>query len=309
MIEAHDIGKMFGAGEDAVGLRELSLSVPRGRVLALLGHNGAGKTTAVSCLSTLLPLDRGTARVAGFDVTTEARRVRERIALVGQALAVDEQLTARQNLVLFGRLRGLDRGTATTRAGLLLDDVGLGEDEDRPVRTFSGGMRRRLDVAASLVVRPEVLFVDEPTTGLDPAGRRDLWRTLRGLVADGTTLLLTTQYLEEADALADHIVLLAHGRVVAEGTSDQLKDALGPPLISLRFADPSETVRAGQVLGRFEGYRPGDATTATLPATRPESLLECVRALGDLGISPTEVTLRKPSLDEVFHHHITEEAV
>lgn len=299
MIEAHNIGKLFG-GEDGTGLRELSLSIAPGQVVALLGHNGAGKTTAVRCLSTLLPLDQGRARVAGFDVTTHPRRVRERIALVGQSVAVDGQLTAHQNLVLFGRLRGMDRAAAASRGARLLDDFGLGDDGDRPVHTFSGGMRRRLDVAASMVIRPEVLFVDEPTTGLDPAARRDLWQTLRGLVAEGTTVLLTTQYLEEADALADHVVLLAHGRVITEGTSDELKDALGPPLINLRFADRVDAGRAGQSLRGFEGFRPGDGTTATLPATRPESLLECVRVLGDLGISPTEVTLRKPSLDEVF---------
>lgn len=258
---------MFGHGPDATGLADLDLEIPRGRVVALLGHNGAGKTTAVRGLSTLLQFDRGRARVAGFDTRTHPRRVRERIALTGQSVAVDDQLTARENLVLFGRLRGLRRAGATARAEQLLTEFGLSEDQDRPVAGFSGGMRRRLDVAASMIVRPEVLFIDEPTTGLDPAARRSLWRTLRGLVAEGTSILLTTQYLEEADALADHVVLLAHGRVVTEGTSDELKDALGPPIIRLRFPSPADLERArGALQASGQEFRSDSTVTATLPA-------------------------------------------
>lgn len=312
MIEARGAGKLFGRDPEAVGLAELDLEVPRGHVVALLGHNGAGKTTAVRGLSTLLRFDRGQAQVAGFDTRTHPQRVRERIALIGQSAAVDDLLTARENLVLFGRLRGLSRADAAARTRQLLAEFGLVKDADRPVTGFSGGMRRRLDVATSMIVRPEVLFVDEPTTGLDPAARRDLWRTLRALVAEGTTILLTTQYLEEADALADHIVLLAHGRVIAEGTSDELKDALGPASLRVRFADQADVERARRPLQAIDQeLRMADGVTATLSPDRPQSLLECVRALDELGISPVEVTLRKPSLDEVFlsltEHHDDEE--
>lgn len=301
MIEAEGVGKLFGAGEDAVGLRELTLQVRQGRVVAVLGHNGAGKTTAVRGLSTLLGFDCGRARVAGFDVATQGQQVRERIGLVGQSVAVDEQLTAKQNLVLFARLRGLERAAAVARARQLLEEFGLSEARDRPVQGFSGGMRRRLDLAASMIVRAEVLFVDEPTTGLDPAARRDVWRTLRGVVAEGSTVLLTTQYLEEADALADHIVLLARGRVIAEGSADELKDMLGHPVIRVRFANEEDADRAHLSLTALDpDVQIDDAATATLAATHSESLLQCVHALAGLGISPVEVSLRKPSLDEVF---------
>lgn len=301
MIQAESVGKLYRGRTGEAGLRELDLDVAPGRVAALLGHNGAGKTTAVRGLATLLGFDRGHARVAGFDVATQARQVRERIALVGQSVAVDEQLSARQNLVLFARLRGLNRAGAAVRARQLLAQSGLEEAADRPVQGFSGGMRRRLDVAVSMIVRPEVLFVDEPTAGLDPAARRDLWEVLRALVSEGTTVLLTTQYLEEADALADHIVLLARGRVIAEGTADALKDMLGPALIRVRFAAQVDADRAWQALTVLDPGARADATaTVILSATRPNTLLQCVRALADRDISPLEVTLRKPSLDEVF---------
>ncbi|WP_324653343.1 ATP-binding cassette domain-containing protein [Georgenia sp. H159] len=298
-IEAHGVGKVFG--KDAVGLRELSLEVRPGRVLALLGHNGAGKTTAVRGLSTLLRFDRGDAAVAGFDVRAQAHQVRERIGLVGQGAAVDDQLTAVQNLVLFGRLRGLDRRAAAARARELVVRFGMDDAADRPVRGFSGGMRRRLDVAAGLVVRPEVLFVDEPTTGLDPAGRRDLWQALRELVDEGTTVLLTTQYLEEADALADHVVLLAHGEVVAEGTADELKDRLGHAALRVRFTDAEEAARVLPALRVIDPDLEVDGgVVTTLDAADPGVLPACVRALAAHGVTPAELSLRKPSLDEVF---------
>lgn len=313
MIEAYGVGKLYQTGTGTVGLHELDLNVQPGRVVALLGHNGAGKTTTVRGLTTLLRFDRGHARVAGFDVATQARRVRERIALVGQSVAVDDQLSASQNLVLFARLRGLDRPAALTRARELLTQFGLDDAANRPVHGFSGGMRRRLDLAASMIIRPEVLFVDEPTAGLDPAARRDLWDVMRTLVSEGTTVLLTTQYLEEADALADHIVLLAGGRVIAEGTADALKDLLGPATIRVRLADPGEADRARWALATFDPEVRTHEATVTLPATRPDSLLHCIRTLTDLGLSPVEVTLRKPSLDEGFlslteHHDNSQES-
>ncbi|WP_236082170.1 ABC transporter ATP-binding protein [Acidipropionibacterium jensenii] len=228
-IEAEGVSKIYRSRDGESGLRELSLHANEGEALALLGPNGAGKTTAIRGLATLVAFDRGTARVGGYDVSTEAARVREHIGLVGQYAAVDEQLTAGQNLRFFGRLRGLARRFAGQRADELIEGFGLGEAQNRAVSTFSGGMRRRLDLATSLVVPPQVLFVDEPTSGLDPAARRDLWESLRALVRGGTTMLLTTQYLEEADHLADRIVLLARGTVVAQGTPNELKTLVGPP--------------------------------------------------------------------------------
>ncbi|MCC2593939.1 ATP-binding cassette domain-containing protein [Tessaracoccus sp. OS52] len=299
-IEAVSVARLYGRDGAEVGLKDLSLSVPQGQVLALLGHNGAGKTTAVRGLTTLLAFDRGTARVAGYDVRTQPQEVRQHISLVGQLTTVDEQLSAADNLELFGRLRGLARGAARGRATELVRQFGLTDAGNRPVRDFSGGMRRRLDVAASMIVRPDVLFVDEPTTGLDPAARRDLWQTLRGLVAEGTTILLTTQYLEEADALADHVVLLAHGSVAAEGTPDDLKDALGRSRITLRFADLNQAQHARAVLSAVALDADLEDTALALGADHSGSLLECLRRLDEHGLSPIEVALRKPSLDEVF---------
>lgn len=300
-IETEHVGKTYRAGGIEVGLRDLTLHTGPGKILALLGPNGAGKTTAVRGLSTLLDFDRGHARVAGHDLRTEARRVRERIALVGQSAAVDDQLTATQNLVLFGRLRGMGRRDAARRAGQLIGEFGLADAGARTVRGLSAGMRRRLDVAAGLLVRPEVLFVDEPTTGLDPVARRDLWRALRALVREGTAILLTTQYLEEADALADHIILLDRGRTIAQGSPDQLKDMVGPPVIRLRFEAEADARRAIPVLrGVDRDVALDDPTTATLSATHGDCLAQSIRALQRIATTPIEVTMRKPSLDEVF---------
>mgnify|MGYP001156557247 CR=1 FL=1 len=312
-IEAERVGKTYRAGKTEVGLRELSLDVEPGRVLALLGPNGAGKTTAVRGLSTLLRFDRGRARVAGHDVISEAQAVRERIALVGQSAAVDDQLTASANLVLFARLRGMSRRAASHRATELIAQFGLAEAEGQVVRGFSGGMRRRLDVAASMIVPPHVLFVDEPTTGLDPSARRDLWQTLRVLVREGTTILLTTQYLEEADALADDIVLLDRGQVVAQGSADQLKSMVGPPVIQVRFENEADARQAMPVLHNVDAAAALDDTaTVTLHAESASALVRSIQALDGVA-SPTEVTMRKPSLDEVFlaltghNTHATEE--
>ncbi|HZK05936.1 MAG TPA: ATP-binding cassette domain-containing protein [Actinomycetaceae bacterium] len=302
VIEAEGVGKTYRTKAGEVGLRELSLEVEKGQVLALLGPNGAGKTTAVRGLSTLLRFDRGRARVAGHDVRAEATQVRSRIALVGQSAAVDDQLAAKQNLMLFGRLRGLSRADAAKRSGELIQQFGLAEAQDRAVGGFSGGMRRKLDVAASMIVRPEVLFVDEPTTGLDPAARRDLWQALSMLLNEGTTVLLTTQYLEEADQLADQIVLLSRGVVIAQGTPDELKDAVGPSVIQIRFDSEAD---ARTALTRLTAVDPEAALNdagieVSLHAVGSDALGRSVRTLTELGFSPNEVTLRKPSLDEVF---------
>lgn len=232
-IEVRDLTKSF-PGKDEPALDGVDLTVAPGRVLALLGANGAGKTTLVRVLATLTLADGGTARVLGHDVRTDGHHVRALIGLVGQVAAIDEGLTGRDNLVLFARLRGLDRRAARARADELLAQFGLVEAARRTVATYSGGMRRRLDLAAGMVTTPEVLVVDEPTTGLDPQARRDLWETLRSLVAAGTTVLLTTQYLEEADALADDVVILREGRVLATGTPAELKRLVGEPRMELR---------------------------------------------------------------------------
>lgn len=302
VIEADGVGKVYRSRDGESGLRELSLHANHGEVLALLGPNGAGKTTAVKGLSTLVAFDRGTARVGGHDVSTEAARVREHIGLVGQYAAVDEQLTAGQNLRFFGRLRGLRRRVAGQRADELIEQFGLSEAQNRAVNSFSGGMRRRLDLATSLVVPPQVLFVDEPTTGLDPAARRYLWESLRALVRGGTTILLTTQYLEEADQLADRIVLLAHGEVAAQGTPNELKALVGPPVVHAVFETTDDAQSSLRVLSAIsaDAHLDEDAITVTLPSASASVLSDVTAELASVGLSPAEVTLRRPSLDEVF---------
>lgn len=308
------MSKIYRSRDGESGLRELSSHANEGEVLALLGPNGAGKSTAIRGLATLVAFDRGTARVGGYDVSTEAARVREHIGLVGQYAAVDEQLTAGQNLRFFGRLRGLSRRSAGQRADELIEGFGLGEAQNRAVSTFSGGMRRRLDLATSLVVPPQVLFVDEPTSGLDPAARRDLWESLRALVRGGTTILLTTQYLEEADQLADRIVLLARGAVVAQGTPNELKTLVGPPVVQVVLGTTDDAQSSLRVLSAIcaQAHLEERTTTVTLPGASATVLGRVVADLSSAGITPAEVTLRRPSLDEVFltltgSHHDTEE--
>src|SRR5712691_2450418 len=247
-IAAHGVRKHYAGAKAGTGLNGFDLEVQSGTVCGLLGPNGAGKTTAVKILSTLLELDDGQACVAGFDVTTQARQVREHIGLVGQYAAVDEILTGRQNLVMFARLNHLSGHQAELRADALLEQFALTEAGKTPVSTFSGGMRRRLDLAASLIVSPSVLFVDEPTTGLDPAGRREVWTAIRSLVEAGTTVLLTTQYLEEADQLAHRISMLKEGRVIAEGTPDSLKSALGGDWLDIVLRPGVETATVAQIV-------------------------------------------------------------
>ncbi|MEF9883702.1 ATP-binding cassette domain-containing protein [Streptomyces sp. P9-A4] len=294
--------KRYG-GKDA--LAGLDLSVGRGTVHGLLGPNGAGKTTTVRILATLLRHDEGLVRVAGHDVRTEAREVRRRIGLLGQHAALDEELGGRQNLEMFGRLHHLGARRAGSRADELLERFGLADTGRKPVGQYSGGMRRRLDLAASLITEPEVLFLDEPTTGLDPRGRGEVWESVRSLVGGGTTVLLTTQYLEEADRLADRISVVDRGRVVADGTADALKARVGADRVDVVVRDAA---RLDEAAGLLPGARAdvgvdADRRRLSVPvADRTASLVETVRALGEAGIEVEDIALRRPTLDEVFMH-------
>jgi ABC-2 type transport system ATP-binding protein len=300
-IFSEGLRKRYG---NTVALDGLDLAVPPGTVCGLLGPNGAGKTTAVRILATLLRPDGGRAQVAGLDVARQAARVRERIGLTVQHDAVDEILTGRQNLELFGRLFHLSPREARRRAGELLEQFGLVEAGDRLVKTYSGGMRRRLDLAAGFVLAPQVLFLDEPTTGQDPRNRSEVWDVVRELVRGGTTVLLTTHYLEEADRLADRISVIDRGRVIAEGAPEELKAAIGGSQIDLVLRDGDELVAAAELLERVSGGRPEvDAAGRRLSAPvhdRVASLAELLRGLEEHGIEAEDVALRRPTLDEVF---------
>lgn len=305
-IAAHGVCKRYKGAREKAALNGFDLEVLPGTVCALLGPNGAGKTTAMKILSTLLQLDAGRASVAGFDVTTQGRQVREHIGLVGQYAAVDEILTARQNLVLFGRLNHLSSRQAALRADALLEQFALKETSRALISTFSGGMRRRLDLAASLIVSPSVLFVDEPTTGLDPAGRREVWAAIRSLVASGTTVLLTTQYLEEADQLAGRICMLKEGRVIAEGTPDALKSALGGDWLDIVVRSDSDVdivARLVKPVAQGEIAIDNQDNRISVPiADRTRALIAVATALSEAGIEPEDLALRRPTLDEVFLH-------
>ncbi|WP_285775826.1 ATP-binding cassette domain-containing protein [Microtetraspora sp. NBRC 13810] len=297
-IEAEGLVKHYGSTKALDGV---DLVVPQGRLLGVLGPNGAGKTTAVRVLATLLRPDAGRATVGGFDVVREAHQVRSLIGLTGQYAAVDEMLTGVENLVMIGRLLGLSRAEAKSRAGELLERFALTEAGGRAAKTFSGGMRRRLDLAASLVGRPQVLFLDEPTTGLDPRSRTDLWDVVRGLMADGVTVLLTTQYLEEADQLADDIVVFDHGKVIASGTSDQLKATTGAQVLEVRPLDGDRLDLVAQVVGEIIGAAPETAGGRVTAAVHDPAVVPViVRRLDELGVIASELSLRKSSLDEVF---------
>ncbi|MEV4260039.1 ATP-binding cassette domain-containing protein [Kribbella sp. NPDC049584] len=293
IIEAIGLRKSYGANDVLTGV---DLSVEEGSVLALLGPNGAGKTTAVRILTTLTRPDSGTASVAGYDVLREPARVRGAISLTGQYSAVDENQTGRENLVMVGRLMHLGRRAAQRRTAELLEQFGLTDAMDRRVKTYSGGMRRKLDLAMSLIARPQVIFLDEPTTGLDPASRSAMWDAIVNLVRDGTTILLTTQYLEEADRLADRILLLDHGRIVASGTADALKAQIGGERIELRFADEVQLLKATGVLDGVADELvlnvPSDGTAAHL-----HHVLDVLR---DNGLEPERVSSHRPTLDDVF---------
>jgi len=302
VIEAVGVRKHYQGGTEGAGLNGFDLEVTAGTVTGLLGPNGAGKTTAVRILSTLLEMDSGTATIAGYDVRRQGAEVRRRIGLVGQYAAVDEILTGRQNLVMFARLNHL--GNAKGRADELLERFGLTEAAGQAVSKYSGGMRRRLDLAASLIVAPRVLFVDEPTTGLDPAARIEVWSAVRQLVAGGTTVLLTTQYLEEADQLADRISMLKAGKVVAEGTPDELKTRLGSDWLDLVLADPAEIPQVVELAAALADgeVRVQDVRVSVPVKDRTKALVQLANSLHEAKIEPEDITLRRPTLDEVFLH-------
>ena len=301
MIVVEGVARHFG---EVRALDGVDLVVPTGSVLGLLGPNGAGKTTLVRILTTLLRPTAGRATVDGLDVVHDAAALRTRIGLAGQSAAVDEALTGRENLVMVGRLYHLATAEAERRADEVLERIDLVDAADRSVKTYSGGMRRRLDLAASLVGRPQVLFMDEPTTGLDPRSRADLWQLITELVADGTTLLLTTQYLEEADRLANTIVVIDHGKLIAEGTADELKSRVGGDVLTLTVGEDHDIRETANVLARLsaDGVRVDEERRSLLMpvADGPQSLVQAVRALDDAGVRILDIALRRPTLDEVF---------
>jgi len=299
-IEAHGLVKRFGK---TTALAGVDLTARTGTVLGLLGPNGAGKTTAVRILATLLRPDGGEARVCGYDVTRDGHRVRQLIGLTGQYASVDEGLSGTNNLIMIGRLLGLSRGAARARAAELLERFELTDAAGRIAKTYSGGMRRRLDLAASLVGRPQVLFLDEPTTGLDPHSRNEVWGMIRGLVADGTTVLLTTQYLEEADHLTHDIAVIDHGKVIATGTPAELKAKTGRQMLEVVPADPADIAAVAALLeARTDDSPAVSAESGKVTVQVPDGTLlpEVVRELDARGIELAEFALRKASLDEVF---------
>jgi len=300
-VQVRGLVKTYGSTRALDGV---DLDIPAGRVLGLLGPNGAGKTTTVRILTTLLRPDSGEAHVAGYDVLTQPDEVRQRIGLSGQYAAVDENLTGFENLYMVGRLYGRRKSAARSRARELLARFALEEAADRPAKGYSGGMRRRLDLAGALVAEPTVVVLDEPTTGLDPGGRLDTWGVIKELVADGTTVLLTTQYLEEADQLADSIVVIDHGRVIARGTADELKAQIGGERLELVVASAADLPATLEVLREVGTGEPsGDDHTRhaeILVDTGPKALIEALRRLDGQGIAVQDVALHRPTLDDVF---------
>ena len=311
-VIAEHLVKTYRKGE-VVALNDLSLDVEEGTVLGVLGPNGAGKTTTVRILATLLKPDSGHATVAGIDVVKNPDKVRELIGLSGQYAAVDETLTGWDNLVMFGRLYHLGRQPSIDRANDLLERFDLTEAARRPIKTYSGGMRRRLDLAASLIVKPKILFLDEPTTGLDPRGRQDMWGVIQELVKGGVTLLLTTQYLEEADQLADEIAVIDRGTVIARGTSDALKTQVGGERLEITVEN-ADVAAAQEIVARISGHTAHlDLRTISAPvSTGSVALMAALRALDEAKIHPLDIGLKRPSLDDVFLSltgHVAEETV
>jgi ABC-2 type transport system ATP-binding protein len=311
-VEARGLTKHYG---DVVALDGLDLSVPTGTVLGLLGPNGAGKTTAVSILTTLTSPSSGTARVAGVDVLSEPQRVRSLIGLSGQYAAVDEHLTATENLEMIGRLYGMNRREAKARSQKLIERFRLTEAADRPLKTFSGGMRRRIDLAGALIADPPVLFLDEPTTGLDPVSRGELWDVIRDRVAQGTTVLLTTQYLEEADQLANQIVVIDHGRSIAEGTADELKRRIGGEHLDVHIErqeqfELTETILRSVASGPLRAHS-GDGALSAPVKNGVQALSQVLRELEAQSVAIIDIGLRRPTLDDVFVEltgHVAEES-
>ncbi|UGT57990.1 ATP-binding cassette domain-containing protein [Nocardia asteroides] len=299
-VEANDLVKVFGKQRAVDGV---SLAVPRGSVYGVLGPNGAGKTTTIKMLATLLRPDGGSARIFANDVVERPNAVRSLLGVTGQYASVDEMLTATENLIIFGRLLGLSRPDARRKAVELLEEFDLAEAANKPLKNFSGGMRRRLDLAASLISTPPLLFLDEPTTGLDPRTRAQMWDTIRRLVTEGATVLLTTQYLDEADQLADRIAVIDHGRVIADGTADQLKASIGGSSVHLTLLDRAQLDEARRIVGDFLGVAAqispeAGRLTAALPD--PNLTAELLIRLRDWEIGVEEITVSKPTLDEVF---------
>ncbi|MDQ6744719.1 MAG: ATP-binding cassette domain-containing protein [Actinomycetota bacterium] len=298
-ISVSDLYKSFG---DVRALAGVSLQVRRGTVLGLLGPNGAGKTTFVRVLTTLLKPDSGTARVAGLDVVRDEAELRSQIGLAGQYAAVDENLTGLENLTMVGRLYRMNRATARGRGRELLERFELTEASGRPTKTYSGGMRRRLDLAAALVAKPRILFLDEPTTGLDPRSRLSLWEVIEDLVGEGTTVLLTTQYLEEADRLADTIAVIDRGQLIAEGTSDELKDRVGGERLEVTLETEADVRAAVQALSSMADETPvaEGAVVRLSVRERRGSIVEAVRRLSEAGVGVDDLGVRRPTLDDVF---------
>ena len=301
-IEVAGLTKTFDGAAPALG--GVSFVVPTGTVCALLGHNGAGKTTIINILSTLIRPTSGHAQVAGYDIVRQSSQVRASIGMAGQSIAMDYLLTARENLVLFGRLRGLRRQQAKARADELIEQFDLVKAADRRLSTYSGGMRRRVDLASALVVLPKVLFLDEPTVGLDPRSRRDVWALVGSLALQDTTVLLTTQYLEEADVLSDSIVVIDHGRVIASGTAEDLKRRVGSSYCQVTPANPADVPQVAAALDGLDGIDI-DSDKSSVSVFAPDgvaTLGEVFRRVDALGIELVDISLRKPSLDEAFLH-------
>ncbi len=299
-VHARGLVKTFG---DLRAVDGIDLDVHRGEVFGVLGPNGAGKTTMLQMLATLLPMDGGSAELFGVDVRQHAHVIRQMLGVTGQYASVDENLTATENLLLFGRLQGLSRGDSRRRAGHLLEQFDLTEAASKPIKNFSGGMRRRLDLAASLITRPPLIFLDEPTTGLDPRTRGQMWETIRELVREGSTVLLTTQYLDEADQLADRIQVIDRGRTVALGTPDELKSSIGGSALQVQLADLDDLDRAAGIVQRLldeQAVPSPEARRLTVPLPRSDRAVDVLLALREAGITIESVAVAKPSLDEVF---------